>query len=793
MISSLRINKIRNLRYPCLILSLQLALLGILGLNELGIQIPIARQFLSFVYLTFVPGVLILKILKLEKLAILEKFVLSVGLSISFIMFFGLLINSILPIFGYLQPLSTRSIFITFCIAVLVLLFIPYVRRNETKLHRARKREKHSHLNFKMPPEGKFFLAVPMLFPALSLYGTHIMNLEHNNICLMLLLILIPIYLIFISFFHRKMPDKIYPIIIFLISISLSSMLALRSNHIIIGTDTGRELLFFRTTLDNLHWSLQFNSTLDASLSITLLPTIYKSLSGAEAEFLLKILPLLFSISPLAVYSLARKYMGGSHAFLASIFFMSQITFLHPWSVRVILGILFCALAIMVLFKDDINEVSRRLLFVAFCGSIIISHYSSCYIFFFILLFTYVGNKISHILILSKEKSVGFSIQGYIPSQMEAKKKGMSLVFILLFFMMLFVWYSQITAIPFNSGVQFMERSFQSLNYFFLAESRGQNVEGLIGKGFNYNISSVTGFISIWASFILIIFGILSMLCRRGDVLTIFGTEKPNFRSLQARFELEYLMMGIVCGILLLASISVPSISYGYGIERLYQMTAIILSPFFILGGISLSLLLQYVYIYTIRRFSNLFLYSININKINSIMPKHILIPSFCVILLVLVPYNLYMTGVLAQISGVPNAVTLNSPNISGEIPSLVNSMRKFIHDEDVYSAEWLDKYGAKDRIIYTNDYGAEVLMGEGKIRDSSISILLVPTYEKYGSTSGYIYLRWPEVMSKQMVVYYPATAGKSDRIEQHNLSEYPGLLAQNGEIYNNGGSEIFK
>jgi uncharacterized membrane protein len=55
-------------------------------------------------------------------------------------------------------------------------------------------------------------LIVPISFPALSIFGMHIMNTTDNNIILMLLLFLIPIYVIFVCVFNHKFPNRIYPV-----------------------------------------------------------------------------------------------------------------------------------------------------------------------------------------------------------------------------------------------------------------------------------------------------------------------------------------------------------------------------------------------------------------------------------------------------------------------------------------------------------------------------------------------------------------------------------------------------
>jgi uncharacterized membrane protein len=48
-----------------IVLSIHLSLLGLIGFDTLGIDIPILRQLLGFLYLSFVPGYFIVKILKI--------------------------------------------------------------------------------------------------------------------------------------------------------------------------------------------------------------------------------------------------------------------------------------------------------------------------------------------------------------------------------------------------------------------------------------------------------------------------------------------------------------------------------------------------------------------------------------------------------------------------------------------------------------------------------------------------------------------------------------------------------
>jgi len=221
-----------------------------------------SRQIFGFFFLTILPGLLVLQILKLNKIGSTEKFVLLVGLSISFLMFFGLLINNLSLSLGYETPLATIPLLIAFNIAFIALGIMGYKLNKEPIFPLP---------NIELSTSEKAFLIVPILFPALSIFGMHVMNTTDNNIILMLLLFLIPIYVAFICFFNQKFSKRLYPVVIFLISISLLLLMALKSNHLI-GIDTHEEYYLFQTTLDNLHWRVAImGNALDACLSISLL------------------------------------------------------------------------------------------------------------------------------------------------------------------------------------------------------------------------------------------------------------------------------------------------------------------------------------------------------------------------------------------------------------------------------------------------------------------------------------------------------------------------------------------
>jgi uncharacterized membrane protein len=726
------------------------------------LNIPFSRQILGFLFLTILPGFLILQILKLNKIESTEKLVLSVGLSISFLMFFGLLLNNSSLSLGYETPLATIPLLISFNIAFILLVAI---------VHKMNKDAVFSLPSLNLTTSEKDFLIVPICFPALSIFGMHVMNTTNNNIILMFLLFLIPIYIVFVCFFNHKFSTRLYPVVIFLISISLLLLLSLRSNHII-GMDAHLEYYFFQTTLDNLHWSIFGRSAVDACLSISLLPTIYHSILNIPSEFLFKILySLLYSISPLVIYVLSKKYVGELYAFLASCFFMFQANFLWTaYNARTNTAILFFALAMMTLFSDKIDPLKKRILFIVFMASCMVSHYSTTYIFFFIMLGAFVG-----IEILSKKYTF---------------KKVISLTIVILFFAFIFFWYSQVTETAFNAGVTFVEDTLSSLNEFFIEESRAEITQSVLGKGITEkDIPHKIEFAFTWLTFALIGVGLVTLIRRYKEMsFPELNFKKPDF--LKDKFEVGYFVIALLCAGLLVAMVAVPYLAIGYNLDRIYAIGITILSVFFVIGGITvaknLSLnLLRKVLSKTLRGKKGLpktlllrkTLYGKNASQKTCAKRKSndqngSEVGAYLIILLVLIPYFFCVTGVMYNIFGVPRAIILNS---EGE---QYNTM--YIHDQESYGAKWLRDNGElKNTMIYTDFVGGLRPLSQAGILEYDSYSLLVEDRK----INGYIYLRYYNVVDGKLL---------DMNIKKHNITEYQDKFVGKGKIYNNGGSEVW-
>jgi uncharacterized membrane protein len=353
-----------------------ITLISILFITDILIiaDVPFLREFMAFIIFITIPGILILNVLKLNKIEFIKKIVLMIGLSVAFLIFMGLLLNSLYP--AILKPLSLTPVLILSNVILIILAFTAYLRnRNDFNLN--------DFLNLNINLNGK--LASPLIFPALfpfmAVFGTYLMNLTQNNFILIAMLLLIPAYIIAITILKDKIPGATYPFAIWTISLSLLIMNGLTSFHLI-GRDVHYEYYSFQLALQSFHWDINtYLNPYNACLSITILPTVLQSLSNLSGEYIFKIFSLIGSFIPLVVYVVSKKYLENKYAFFAGLLFSFQLFFVYLLgAVRQEVAILFFFLAIMVLFANDMGKNTKKILYVILMSSVVVSHYTTAYI-----------------------------------------------------------------------------------------------------------------------------------------------------------------------------------------------------------------------------------------------------------------------------------------------------------------------------------------------------------------------------------------------------------------------------
>lgn len=148
---------------------------------------------------------------------------------------------------------------------------------------------------------------------------------------------------------------QVYPVILYLISLSLLYGTTLTSNYLI-GSDIHIEYYFARLTqLQGWDYSLAYN--MNGSLSVTLLAPYLSTILHIDLLWIFKIIfPLLFAAVPVVLYYIYRQFVSNKAAFLAAAFFVIIPTFFMEVTAitrQQIATLFFVIMLYLILSKDD--------------------------------------------------------------------------------------------------------------------------------------------------------------------------------------------------------------------------------------------------------------------------------------------------------------------------------------------------------------------------------------------------------------------------------------------------------
>jgi len=598
------------------------------------VNLSIVRMVLSFAYLLLVPGFVILELLDLKSLDSSEKLLFSVGLSISFLMFFGLFVDVIGKIFVD-NPLSLNFLLVGVNTAVLVT-GIFTIKRNDGLLAVPQQRKSVGLLLLVL-------LSISLLL--LGSYGIVLVNLSGNSFFILVLVAAISAIIFIMTVSEKIAPPKYYPLILFVIALCalffISNNTSILTRYLTGGGDQIVEFQAFRLT-DSIHfWNfnrypedLLTNGGLYPTysmLSVTILPTIFSVFTGMDPTFLFKLLyPLIVALIAVGTYKLYRTQVGNKEALL-SVFFLITISVGKGWgSAKQMVGGLFYVLLFLMLFRKDVSPAKRTALLVLFGASLVVSHYALDYIFLLSIIFDFL------ILVLLSYKDTG---------TLSFTQKKLPLTFVIIMCVLTFSWGTFA-----NQGASFgqlsidLNRVASNLGRFFDPTSRGTALQGfgVIETTSVYN--QISTYFFLFTELLLVI-GFFRLLLSRKPALG---------------FSLEYKIIAFFNMGLIAINILVPTLADTFLMQRFYQTTLFILAPLMVFGGKTVFELVRLP----------------SIHKLYSVI----------LVGIVLVPVFLFQTGFVYEVTKSPS----NSMVLSSYRWSINDTYKQFFDDQVVAGAEWL-------------------------------------------------------------------------------------------------------
>jgi uncharacterized membrane protein len=505
-------------------------------------DIAVTRQVVGFLYLTFIPGFVIVKLLKQDNLGLAETVLFSVGLSLAFVMMAGLAVNEVGLAIGIRQPLEPSLLVLVLSGFVLLGALVCYFRGSQD-----------------LQPAGltkgtvvKFFALC--LLPVLSVVGAYFANVTGNTSVLLLALLTVLAVLVLTVFSRRLTTSKLCLIVVFMTAIALLFHYSLISNYVQ-GWDVKVEYNVATLTQGAGFWNSTASFTnidtgrLYSMLSVTILPTLYSNILNMNITWIFKIIyPLIFAFVPLALYLLWRGKFGVTVAFLSVFLFISQSGFYIGMIslARQMIASVFFVLLLLILFSKSLSSRNAKILFLIFGFSLIISHYSLALIFAFF---------ISLIWLL-----------GYFTKK---PSRHLSLSMVVVFLVLMFSWFI-FTASSVNiiSIQYFLHWILGGLGDFFNPALRGATVlKGIGAAGATSIVSSVNLAIAQATEFFIII-GFLALFLQR---------KKKDF-------DFAYFILCLASILVLAMCVLLPNFANSFGVVRFYGLVLFFLAPLFAIG-----------------------------------------------------------------------------------------------------------------------------------------------------------------------------------------------------------------
>lgn len=564
-----RMNDWNNRTFFWVFQAIQFAFLAVICLDLVGYYIPIAREALAFLYLTFLPGVLVLKALRLHDLGAIETVLYSVGLSLVVAMLTGLTANIAYPLLGYTRPFSFTILLLTLVAVVQVLLYLA--------LNRDRERTGESpKLAVPSSPAVPFLI----LLPFLAIIGTYLRDNYHMVSLLFLLLVLIAVIGLAVGF-DRLIPKSCYPLGIYAIALSLLYHTSLISGYVW-GYDIHHELHLANGVLIPGLWDMTIPYNTNGMLSVVALVPIYSLICDLDPVWVFKIIyPLLFALVPLGLYRAVEKQTDAKIGFLSIFFFFSFFTFYTEMLAlaRQQIAELFLALTVLVMIDKSMDRGRQAFLMIAFAFAMIVSHYGLSYIYLFSLvpawLLLAVPERLQPWLPERLARVAGLLRHDPLaPAGADERTtpvRTLILPYIIIFAALVYLWYSTVaegTALATVTGIG--DKIWNTL----FADS--------------FNPTTAQGMHILTSQSTTPLHGLAKLVHVATQGLIAVGLLATPSKRERWRIEPEYLAVSLVFFLINIAGIAVPFFASSLNTSRLYHITLIFLAPFAIIGGIAL-------------------------------------------------------------------------------------------------------------------------------------------------------------------------------------------------------------
>ena len=314
-----------------------------------------------------------------------ERVGYSVATVLLLLLVAGLAINTVLPEVGVDRPLDAIPVAITVDILTASLFYF-----------------RHRHPGAALSPvhfrtlgrrECRLLVASAICVPLAVLGANRLNNGAGDQLSLAALACML-VTLALLLRWQRWVRDGVASAVLYVTAMALLLMTSLRGWSVT-GHDIQTEYRVFQLTESHGHWSISYlQNAYNACLSITILPTEIERVAGVDGPYIYKVFfQILFALTPVLVYAIARRHCSKIVSIMAAIYFISFPTFFidMPYENRQEIAFIFVGVALLSITNIWWPRRQRQAATLVAAVGIELSHYSTMYIFLGTLLISWIA------------------------------------------------------------------------------------------------------------------------------------------------------------------------------------------------------------------------------------------------------------------------------------------------------------------------------------------------------------------------------------------------------------------
>jgi uncharacterized membrane protein len=308
-----------------------------------------------------------------------DAWLLTVPTTILGLYLLGLLLDYGLPLVGVERPLDRLPVLLGLGVCLIALgLWRPSRRPRPSGLPRRARAWVSDH------PAGVGMASLAIGVVLLSIIGAVRLDNGAGGLVAMIALASWAGTMILLLVRHDRVPFGTRLLVLYLLSLAFVLMTSLRGWYI-----TGHDIQYEYKVFDLTHvlggWQPEvFRSAYYACLSITVLPAMLATATGLSGVVIFKVvLQVVFAVCPVMLFLVCRRAVPERLALLGVVFFLIFPTYFSdlPFLIRQQLAFLFLAAVLMLLRTHRYGRRRRMVWALAFAVGILLSHYSTNYVF----------------------------------------------------------------------------------------------------------------------------------------------------------------------------------------------------------------------------------------------------------------------------------------------------------------------------------------------------------------------------------------------------------------------------